>query len=51
LEERRGAKARARGAREALDGNGDGAFAVGVARGREGESGLALAECGVSWRP
>jgi len=46
-----GGEARARGAREALGGNGDGAFAVGVARERKGENGQALGECGASWRP
>jgi len=37
---------KARGAREALGGNGDGAFAVRVTREREGESGRALASTG-----
>ena len=44
-------KARTRGAREALGGNGNGVFAVGVARDREVDSGWALGECGVAWRP
>ena len=44
-------KTRARGAREALGGNGDGVFAVGVARERVGETRRALGECGVAWRP
>ena len=48
---RRDAVSRARGALEALGGNGDGAVADGVAKERKEESGRALGECGASWRP
>jgi len=51
LEARQDAEARARGAREALSGNGDGIFARRSARERKEESGRALSECGASWRP
>jgi len=51
LEAKQDAEARARGAREALGGNGDGVSARASARERKEENGRALSECGAPWRP
>ena len=50
-EAKQGAEARARGAGEALGGNGDDVFRQSERERAEEENGRALSECGAPWRP